>query len=68
MLDPDRCEDSQLYLDHHKEALRPANKEASVSQENEVIIAVRQCPEVGKKMEKWKGGSKKMEKGESVLI
>lgn len=51
-------EDLPPYLGHQKESLRQTNKEAFLSCENEVIIAVRRCPEAGLKRKKWKGAQK----------
>lgn len=41
------CGDWLPYLGHHKEALRLANKETSLSTEDEVIAAVKGRPEAG---------------------
>lgn len=64
------CGDFLLYLGHHKEPLRWANKEASLSQENEVIIVVRGCPEARMKKKKKERGWLKMKRqisGETEL-
>lgn len=50
-------EDQLLYLGHDKGPLRQANKETPFSPENEVIIAVRRCPEAGTRERRWKEGS-----------